>query len=123
MQRSADFVTVELAHVQRFLDHAFARKRSVTMNQDGHCVGMIDVLVTVLFTSAFAQCNGIDELQVAGVEAERNVDFFPFARCPVVTVPKMVQNIATAAMLFRIGVVKPPEDVLGSLAHDIGQDV
>ena len=80
-------------------------------------------LIAILLAAATPHRDRIDELQVAGIEAQRNMDRFAFAGCPVVAVTQVVQHIATAAIDFGIGIVESPENILGTFAHDVGQHV
>ena len=75
VQRAADGVAGQLAEVERLLDDALAGEGGVAVDQQRHhaCRGSRSPLRSCLARTP-AQGHGVDELQVAGVEAQRQVD-------------------------------------------------
>ncbi len=102
---------------------AFASKGRVAVHQDRHGFSMAIIFGAILFRATAAHGHRVNELEVARVETQRDVDFGTGRGSPVAAISQVITHVARAAMHFWLGVVELPEDTLGALAHDIGQDV
>ena len=101
------------------MNDSFTDKRRIAVDEDRHVIGTVCVAVTILLRAATSECDRIDELEVAGVKAQGDVELFPCTRCPIAAVAHVVLDIPTATEHFGVGVVEGPENALGSLAHNI----
>ncbi len=123
MQSATGGVASKLAEVQRLLNDPFTGERRISVDENSHRLGTLEITAPVLFGSTSSQGDRIDELKVARVKAERYVDFGTGARRPIAAVSHVIADVPTTAREFRLGIVERPEDTLGSLLHDIGQNV
>ena len=67
--------------------------------------------------------DGVDVFQVAGVEAEGEVDLATAGCLPDIMIAEVIFDIASAEIEFRLFVFELAKDEARALAHDIGQDV
>ena len=123
VERAAHAVGVELAEIERLLDDALAGEGGVAVDQDHHPVLPGMVARAVLPGPHPAQGHRIDELQMAGIEAEREVDAAAVAGLVVGRVAEVILDVAAADVELGIHVVELAEDPLRALAHDVGQHV
>ena len=122
-KRAANRITRQLRQIQRFLNHAFARKRGVAVNQNHHAAFAHDILNAVLFGAKPSRRHGINEFEVRRVKAQRQLNAAPARRLPVVDVAEMVFDIATAQMKVGVFVFKLAENLARRFADDVGQHV
>ncbi len=101
--------------LKRFLHHAFAGKRRVAVDQQSHRLVAVLVVGQVLLGPHAAQGHGIDEFQMAGVEAQREVDLLTGFGGPIAGIAQVVLDVAAAQMQFGIDVGKLAENVLALL--------
>ena len=73
VNRAAGGVAGNFAKVERFLDDSFAGKRGIAMNHKAQGLLALRVAAAVLLAAHAADDHGIDELQVAGIEAQRQM--------------------------------------------------
>ena len=74
VDRAAHRVAGQLAQVERLLHDPFADEGRVAVDQDRHAPLVAEVGAAVLLGPRQPQGHRVDELQVAGIEAEREVD-------------------------------------------------
>ncbi len=123
VQRTADGVAVQLAEVQAFLDDALAGKRGVAVDENVHGVHAVDVVRAVLFGSGASEGDRVDELQMARVERQRQVDLATFRRDPVAAVTQVILHVAPTPVDAAVHILELAEDQLRTLVDDVGQDV
>ena len=120
---AAHVVGVEPRHVERLGHHALAGEGGVAVEQDGQAVGAPAVADAVLLAAHAALHDGVDPLEVAGVEGQRDVH--PARRGhPVARVAQVVLDVA-ARVAAQVGgaVEELGEDLGGRLAQHVGQHV
>ncbi len=84
----------------------------------------VEIGRAVLLRPRQPQGHRVDELQVAGVEAERQIAApRPTTVTYVVAVAQVVLHVAAAAEPLRVDVLELAEDLLRALADDVGQHV
>jgi hypothetical protein len=111
------------AQVERFLHHALANKRRVPMDQQAHHLFMGPVSRPVLLGPHATQDHRVDELEMARVKTERQMDARA-ARCPVVAaVTHVILHVAPTEEQGGILVLELAEDLARTLADHIGQHV
>mmetsp|Transcript_20178 Transcript_20178/g.50825 ORF Transcript_20178/g.50825 Transcript_20178/m.50825 type:complete len:559 (+) Transcript_20178:450-2126(+) len=136
---AADGVVGQLAHVQRLVHNALARKGAVAVDQDGHVlplaviavrgVVLLRVLVggvgVVLLGAHFAEHHRIDGLQVRGVGEQGEVDGAAVHGGPQVGGAQVVLHVAAARVVVLRGLhaAKLVEDLRQRLSHHVGQHV
>jgi hypothetical protein len=123
MKGSAHGIAGKLAHVERLLHHSLARNGGVAMNQDGQVALAAGVVHPFLLRARAPDGHGVDELEVARIEAERQMNRVARAGFPIVAEPEMVFHIAAAGVAFVIGVGKLAENLPRRLAQDVREDV
>jgi hypothetical protein len=123
VQRAAGAVGLQFAEVQRFLDDPLAREGRVAVDQDHHAVLAGLIRGSVLPGPHAADRHRIDELQMARVEAEREVHAAAIGSTVVGGVAEVILHVATADVKFRIHVGKLAEDPLRALPHDVRKHV
>ena len=123
VDRAADRIGLELAEVQRFLNDALARKGGVAVHQDDQAALTLVVVVPVLLGPHAPQGNGIHELEVAGVEAQRDVYVTAVDGLPVGAEPEVVLHVAAAAVQMGVDIRELTENLLRALAHDVREHV
>ena len=101
MQRAAGAVAGQLAQVERLLHDAFAGEGGVAVDQHDHARLAAPVADAVLLGPHAAQRHGIDELQVAGIEAQRQMDRAARRGRPVAAVAQVILHVAAAAVQVR----------------------
>jgi hypothetical protein len=123
VQRAADGVAGQLAQVQRLLHDAFARERGVAMDQDDHAGAALTVALVVLLGAHPAERHRVDVLEVARVEAHREMDRMPGRRHPVAAVAEVVLDVPAATELLGSVVLELAEDRLRILPQDVRQHI
>ena len=123
MQGTPDLIRLKAAEVERFLHNALARKRRVAVDQQKHGVFTVRIARSVDFRTGASHGDGVDELQVAGVETERQVHLAAGSCDPIGAVAHMIFHVTAAEVQLRIDVFKLAKNVLRMLAHDVGQDI
>ena len=123
MDRAAHRIAGQLAQVERLLHDPFADEGRVAVDQDRHAPLVVEVGAAVLLGPREPQGHRVDELQVAGIEAQREVDLAARRSDVVVVVAQVILDVAAAAIQLGIDVLEFAEDVLRRLADDVGQDV
>ena len=73
VERAADGVAAQLAEVERLLDDALAGEGGVAVDQHDEAAFVAHVAGAVLLGAHDALGDGVDELEVAGIEAEREM--------------------------------------------------
>ena len=74
VQRAAGAVAGQAAEVERLLHDAFAGERGIAVNQHGHAPPPRRIADAVLLGADAALRHGVHVFQMAGVEAERDVE-------------------------------------------------
>ena len=123
MERAADAVGVELAQIERLLDDSLAGEGGVAVDQQHHPRLPGEIADPVLAGPDASDGDGIDELEVAGIEAEREVDVAAVGGTVIARMAEVVLHIAAADMELRVEIGELTEDPLGALPHDISEDV
>src|SRR5256885_9331685 len=90
MQRASDRITGELAQVECFLNNSLRNERRVSVNEQRHAGVALDIVHAILLATNTSQHHRIDKLQVARIEAEREVHFFAGTASPIRTVAQMI---------------------------------
>ena len=90
------------------------------MDQDHHSVLAGEVVRSVLPGADTPDGHRIDELQVAGIEAQRQVDITAVGGPVVGGMTEVVLDIATADVEFGVEIGKLAKDPLRTLPHHIG---
>ena len=123
MHRAADGITRQLAQIEGLLDDALAGKRSVAMNQYQQSLLAAALVIAVLLGAHAAHRNRVDELEMAGIEAQRQMDFVALGGDPVAAVAEMILHIAAAVMALAVRVVEFSEYLLRALAQNVDEHV
>ena len=123
VDRAAGCVSRQLAEVERLLHHPLAGKGGVAVHQQHHAVLVVVVVVAILPCAHPAERHRVDELQVTGVEGERQVHLLPCGGDPVGVVTQVVLHVAAPDVQLRVAVLELPEDLPGALAQDVRQNV
>ena len=124
MKRAADRVSIQLAEIQRFLNHAFAGEGRIAVNQDHHAPLAVRIALTILFGPQAAQSDGIYKFQMAGIETQRKMDRPARGRYPIGAVSQVIFDVAASADIkTRVHIGKRPEDLTGAFRHDVGEGV
>ena len=123
MERAAGAIGLQFAQVQRLLNDPLARKGRVAVNQDHHAVLAGLVRGPVLPGPHAADRHWIHKLQMARVEAEREVHAPAVGGTIVGGVAEVILHVATADVQLRIHVGKLAEDPLRTLSHDVREHV
>jgi len=96
MEGAADFVGLKLAQVQRFLNDAFAGEGGIAMNEKQHAAATIVIFYTVLLGAYTAHGHRIHKLQVAGIEAQRDVNALTAGSFDVGRMAEVIFDVAAA---------------------------
>ena len=123
MERAADPIGVELAQVEGLLDDALASEGGIAVDQDYHPTLPRVITRAILPGPHAADRDGVDELQVARIEAEREVHAPAIGRPVIGRMPEVVFHVTAAHVELRIHVGELAENPLRALAHDVGQHV
>ena len=123
MHGAADAVARQATEVERLLHDALADERSVAVDQQAHDLCAVFITRAILFRAHAAQHDGVDEFEVAGVEAKRQVNEAAGGSLVVAAVTQMVFHIAAAPVKVRVAVLELAEDLLRAFADDVGQHV
>ena len=123
VKRAADVVGRKLRQVERLLDDSLAGKGGVAVDEEQHRPVAQVVADPVLLGAHAAHRHRVDELEVARVERQREVDPAAVFRRPVARVTHVVLHVAAARVLLRVEVLELAEDVPGRLADDVGEHV
>ena len=125
VDRAARGVAGQPGEVQRLGDDALAHEGGVAVDeqrQDPPARGGI-VAHAVLLGAGAALDDGVDELEVAGVERHRQVHALARRGSAVARVPEVVLHVAAAEEALGVGVLERGEDLAHALAHEVGHDV
>ncbi len=71
VEGAADHVCVELAEIQRLLNHTLTRKCGIAVNQNNQAAITLRIGRAILFRSHAPKSDGIHEFQMTWIEAER----------------------------------------------------
>ena len=123
VKRASDVVGRKLRQVERLLDDSLAGEGGVAVDQEEHRPVAQVVADPVLLGAHAAHRHRVDELEVARVERQREVDPAAVLRGPVARVTHVVLHVAAARVLLRVEVLELAEDVPGRLADDVGEHV
>ena len=123
MQRAADGIAREAAHVERLLHHPFADKCRVAMDQDEQIPVPFGIAAAILPDPHATGGHGIDKFQMAGVGAQRQVYGLPGRGQMVMLIAQMIFHVAAAPLQFGIGIREFPEDGARTFAQDVGEHV
>jgi hypothetical protein len=94
------------------------------MNENDHASLSFQVAGSILLGSHTAQSNRIHKLEMARIEAKREMDFSAGLRLPIGTVPQVIFHIAaTTDVKIRIEVREFPENLPRAFGHDIRENV
>ena len=93
------------------------------MDEDAHAFAALVVADAILLGADAAHRDRVDVFQVAGVEAERNVQLRAVGGEPIAAGAEVIFHIAAAAVPIGIRVVELAEDIGRALAADVGQHV
>src|SRR5262245_4150494 len=104
MQRAANRVCAQLAQVQRLLHDPFSGKTRISMDKDHETSFVLAVAGAILLSAHPSERNGIDDLQMAWVEAQGQMNLPAASGLPVRTVAKVILHVAAARVEFRIHV-------------------
>ena len=96
MKDAAHPVARQFAHVQRLLNNALAGEGRVAVDEQSQDLATVPVAEAILPCAHAAKDYGIDELKMAWIEAQREMDFAPTARRPIATVAQVILHIAPA---------------------------
>ena len=120
---SARGVALQLAHVERFLDDAFPGERGISMNENHQALEWFTGGDAVDLGPHAAQGDGVDELEMAGVHTERDVNLLLCLGDPLRVVSEVVLDVAPAHVGLGVEVFELAENLARLLAGDIGEDV
>ena len=123
MEGASHSVGVELREIEGFLDDPLAGKCRVAMDLDHHAMVPGSVTGAILAGPHPSQRHWIDELEVAWIEAEREVHAPAVGRLVVGGVSEVILDVTAADMKLGIHVGKLPEDPLRTLPHDVCQHI
>ena len=123
VERAADAKRRQLAQHQRLLDHAFAGQRRVAVDEERQPALAAQVTDAVLLRAHAADRDRVDELEMAGIEAEREMDALAGGGDPVGGVPEVIAHVAATAIAARLAVLELAEDLARRLAEDVRQHV
>ena len=123
MNHAADGIAGKLAQVEGFLDDAFAGKRRVAVNEKAERLAAIAVAQAILMRAHTAEHDGIHKLQMAWVEAQREMDFSAVGRRPIAAVAEVMFHVAASLPQLRLGVGEFAENFAGIFSDDVGQHV
>ncbi len=84
---------------------------------------MVGVAAAILPGAGAAKGDAVDEFEMAGIEAERELNFFAGGGGPFGAVAEMVFHIAAAWGGFPAGIGEFAENLARAFADDIGEDV
>src|SRR5204863_2192130 len=70
-----------------------------------------------------AQGDGVDKLQVAGIETKREMDLAPAGGNPIGAVAQMIFYIAAARRGLPVGISELAENLTSAFAHNICQNI
>jgi hypothetical protein len=123
VERPARAVAGQRAQVQDLLHHALAGEGGVAVDDDPQHAPPIEVPGAVLFRPHAAQDHGTHDLEVAGVEAQRQVHAPPGRGHVIAAEAHVVLDVAAALLPLGIGVLELLEDATRALAEDVGENV
>ena len=123
MERAADAKRRQLTQNQRLLNHALAGQRGVAVDEERQPALAAQVPDAVLLRAHAADGDRVDELEMAGVEAEREMDALAGGGDPVGRVPEVIAHVAATAIAARLAVLELAEDLARRLAEDVRQYV
>src|SRR6185503_13640329 len=86
-------------------------------------MGMVGVAAATLAGAGAAKRDAVDKFEVAGIEAERELNFFAGCGGPFRAVAEMIFYVATAGGGFPAGIGELAENLAGAFADDVGEDV
>ena len=119
MERPANRVSRKLRKIERFLNHAFARKSRVAVNEQRQAARALGVAVAVLLGARASHRDRIDKLQMTGVETKRQFDALAALGFPLVGVTEVIFDIAAARVQLGVFVFKFGENAARTLADDV----
>ena len=123
VNRAADRVARQLAHVECFLHDAFSCKGGVAVEQNAKAMPSLSVAFPVLPGSQAADGDGIDKFEVARIETQGKPETLALGTRPSRLVAEMVFHVPPSFVMHVIRIGELTEDLLGVLADDIGEDV
>ena len=123
VDRAARLVPLELGEVEGLRDDTLAHEGGVAV--DEHRADRVTREVPTLFhlRPNSADHDRVHELQVARVEAERDVDVVPLRRGVVRRLPEVVLHVTAAEILLGVLVLEGREELGLRLAEDVHRDV
>ena len=106
------------------MDDSLSAERGVAVDQDRHDARAGGVIAAVILLGAHdADNDGIDQLQMAGVVAERDVNVVVVFGAAVLGVAEVIFDVAVAVLAFGGFSLEFAEDDFVGLVDDMGQDV
>src|SRR6185369_2628073 len=95
----------------------------IAVDEQGHAPFAFVIADSILFGAGTAQGDWVDEFQVAGVEAEGQMDLRAARGYPIGAVAEVVLHIAVPRLRFPVGVGVFAEDLPGTFSDDVGEDI
>ena len=93
------------------------------MEEETEAVAPLRVVVPVLAGTKPADSDGIDELEVAGIEAEGEPEVPALGTLPSSPVAEMVLDVPPALVVYMVRIGELAEDLLRVLPDDVCEDV
>ena len=112
------------AHVEHLLNDALSREGRVAVEDQSKHLAALVVAALVLLRAHPAEHHRPHELEVARIEAEREVQGAPVRAVAVRAVAEVVLDVATPAEVpLGVLVLELFKDATRALAHHVGEDV
>ena len=103
MQRAAGAIANQLAHRQRFINHALSGKGGIAMQQNAHHrTSALDVAAHILTRAHLACHHWVNRFQMRRIGLQRKVNLVP-GNIDIGAGTQMVFHIARAFDVVRIG--------------------
>ena len=124
VDRAARAIGRQLREAQRLGNDSLPREGRVAMQQDWHDAAALAVAAPLLLGPHDPFDHRVDQLQVAGVRAERAVDLVPARRDAIVRVAEVILDVAVPfGCLRRCRFREFAEDDLVGLVHRVRENV
>jgi len=124
---SSDGVVVEILHLHGLENDALSSEGRVSVQQDGHDLSAIVILLVMLLSTHSAHHDGVDALQMRGVGQDRDVQLPPVGVRLRVRRAQMVLHVSrrNGGVVLHVGhdSLEFRKDLFQRLLHDVGEHI
>ena len=96
MNSAACLISGQFTQIQCFLNDAFTSECGVSMHQNNTALATIKIFVSILFRAKSPLSDRVNELQMARIEAQCQMDILPRRSHAIRAITKVILHITTA---------------------------